>query len=88
MHASRRRLLEAMVGYCHATGCLRRYILNYFGEDAAPAAPGQAPSVRRAYIAFGEAAPNDGTAPTGGASASVAGCNNCSIARERSTPWT
>ncbi len=78
VRASRRRLLEAMVGYCHTTGCLRRYILNYFGEDAAPAAPGQAPSAREAYIAFGEAAPGDGTAPTGGASASVAGCNNCS----------
>ncbi|MVM54354.1 RecQ family ATP-dependent DNA helicase [Gordonibacter urolithinfaciens] len=78
VRASRRRLLEAMVGYCHTTGCLRRYILNYFGEDAAPAAPGQAPSVREAYIAFGEAAPTDGTAPTGGASAPVAGCNNCS----------
>ncbi len=33
--AAQRRMLEAMVGYCHTTGCLRRYILNYFG-DATP----------------------------------------------------
>ena len=36
VRASRRRLLEAMVGYCHTTGCLRRYILNYFGEQQVP----------------------------------------------------
>ncbi|RDB63228.1 ATP-dependent DNA helicase RecQ [Gordonibacter sp. 28C] len=34
VRSSRRRLLEAMVGYCHTTGCLRRYILDYFGEQA------------------------------------------------------
>ena len=34
VRASRRRLLEAMVGYCHTTGCLRRYILEYFGEQS------------------------------------------------------
>ncbi len=34
VRASRRRLLEAMVGYCHTTGCLRRYILDYFGEQS------------------------------------------------------
>ena len=33
VRSSRRRLLEAMVGYCHTTGCLRRYILDYFGES-------------------------------------------------------
>lgn len=33
VRASRRRLLEAMTGYCHTTGCLRRYILDYFGEQ-------------------------------------------------------
>ena len=30
--ASRRRMLESMVGYCYTTGCLRAYILRYFGE--------------------------------------------------------
>ena len=34
VRASRRRLLAAMTGYCHTTGCLRRYILDYFGEEA------------------------------------------------------
>lgn len=37
VRASRRRLLDAMTGYCHTTGCLRHYILDYFGE-AAPSA--------------------------------------------------
>ena len=30
--ASRRRMLESMVGYCYTTGCLRAYVLRYFGE--------------------------------------------------------
>ena len=34
VRASRRRMLESMVGYCYTTGCLRSYILRYFGEDA------------------------------------------------------
>lgn len=34
VRSSRRRLLSAMSGYCHTTGCLRRYILDYFGEKA------------------------------------------------------
>ena len=34
VRASRRRMLESMVGYCYTTGCLRAYILHYFGEDA------------------------------------------------------
>ncbi|EQI15282.1 UNVERIFIED_ORG: ATP-dependent DNA helicase, RecQ family protein [Clostridioides difficile F501] len=34
VRASRRRLLAAMTGYCHTTGCLRRYILDYFGEQS------------------------------------------------------
>ncbi len=33
--AAQRRMLEAMVGYCHTTGCLRAYILSYFGDTAA-----------------------------------------------------
>ncbi len=28
-----RQLLAAMVGYCHASGCLRRYLLRYFGAE-------------------------------------------------------
>lgn len=38
VRASRRRLLEAMTGYCHTTGCLRHYILDYFGEHSVPSA--------------------------------------------------
>ena len=34
VRASRRRLLEAMCGYCHTTDCLRAYILRYFGEQS------------------------------------------------------
>ncbi len=34
VRASRRRLLEAMCGYCLTTDCLRSYILNYFAEGA------------------------------------------------------
>ena len=33
VRAGRRRMLEAMVGYCYTTDCLRRYLLRYFGED-------------------------------------------------------
>ena len=35
VRASRRRMLESMVGYCYTTGCLRAYLLRYFGEDVA-----------------------------------------------------
>lgn len=37
VRAGQRRLLEAMIGYCHTTGCLRRYILEYFGDAQAAA---------------------------------------------------
>mgnify|MGYP004726205857 FL=1 len=44
VRASRRRMLESMVGYCYTTGCLRAYILRYFGEgghdEALPAQGG------------------------------------------------
>ena len=33
VRASRRRTLESMVGYCYTTGCLRAYILRYFGRE-------------------------------------------------------
>ena len=48
VRASRRRMLESMVGYCYTTGCLRAYILRYFGEgghDEALPAQGGAPEV-------------------------------------------
>ncbi|MGI6308002.1 MAG: RQC domain-containing protein [Dethiobacteria bacterium] len=33
--------LQTIVDYCHTTRCLRRYILEYFGEDDAPAQCGR-----------------------------------------------
>lgn len=38
VRAGRRRMLEAMVGYCYTTDCLRSYILRYFGEEVAEGA--------------------------------------------------
>ena len=36
--ASKRRLLDAMVGYCRTTDCLHAYMTRYFGETAGAAA--------------------------------------------------
>lgn len=33
VRAAQRRMLEAMAGYCRTTGCLRRHILLYFGDE-------------------------------------------------------
>lgn len=38
--ASRRRMLAAMEGYCLTCGCLREYMLRYFGDEAAAGVPG------------------------------------------------
>ncbi len=43
VRAGQRRMLEAMVGYCHTTGCLRRCILKYFGDEGETSSP-SAPS--------------------------------------------
>lgn len=32
--ANEYKKLQTMIDYCHTTGCLRQYILQYFGEDA------------------------------------------------------
>ena len=34
---NRYRLLSQMEGYCNTTGCLREYMLRYFGDEAAAA---------------------------------------------------
>lgn len=39
VRSTHRRLLEAMCGYCLTTGCLREYILHYFGEEGSVGAP-------------------------------------------------
>ena len=38
IRASKRRLLDAMVGYCRTTDCLHAYMTRYFGETAGAAA--------------------------------------------------
>lgn len=38
VRASKRRLLDAMVGYCRTTDCLHAYMTRYFGETAGVAA--------------------------------------------------
>ena len=38
VRASKRRLLDAMVGYCRSTDCLHAYMTRYFGETAGAAA--------------------------------------------------
>ena len=38
VRASKRRLLDAMVGYCRTTDCLHAYMTRYFGESAGAAA--------------------------------------------------
>ena len=38
VRASKRRLLDAMVGYCRTTDCLHAYMTRYFGETAVAAA--------------------------------------------------
>lgn len=38
VRASKRRLLDAMVGYCRTTDCLHAYMIRYFGETAGAAA--------------------------------------------------
>lgn len=69
VRASRRRMLESMVGYCYTTGCLRSYILRYFGENVR----GEAFPSRKGAI---EVVPRDGYAacasdPRGGGSGSA-----------------
>lgn len=60
---NRYRLLAQMEGYCQTTGCLREYILRYFGDEASLGA-----------VAGGGLVPGG----DGGAGAATAGCGNCS----------
>lgn len=82
---NRYRLLQAMEGYCETTGCLRSYILRYFGDEGALGveAPGGAVAdaagtagadgVGGVVSTAGEAAPS--ATP---AAPHPAGCGNCS----------
>ena len=60
---NRYRLLSQMEGYCQTTGCLREYILRYFGDEGALGADA------------GEGA--DTPATPSAPAASVHGCGNC-----------
>lgn len=51
--AARRRMLAAMEGYCLTCGCLRRYMLDYFGDD------GSGGEAAGGEIAVGATAPGD-----------------------------
>ena len=42
--AARRRMLAAMEGYCLTCGCLRQYMLHYFGDEGAQASGAGLPS--------------------------------------------
>ncbi len=44
---NRYRLLSAMEGYCETTGCLRSYILRYFGDEGALGIDGSAEEASR-----------------------------------------
>nr|WP_253904666.1 RecQ family ATP-dependent DNA helicase [Adlercreutzia sp. ZJ473] len=68
VRATRRRMLEAMVGYCYTTSCLREYILRYFGEKepAEAGAEGEARAGVAASAAGGEGEARADAAATGG----------------------
>lgn len=68
---NRFRLLSAMEGYCQTAGCLRGYILRYFGDEASLGSGHRT-----------ECAQDKDTCSVGGAShaegACATGCGNCS----------
>lgn len=67
VRAGRRRMLEAMVGYCYTTDCLRRYLLRYFGED------GEGGEGEEGLALVDHAGGGAGTAMEAGAAAAAAG---------------
>ena len=87
VHAAQYRMLEAMVGYCHTTNCLRAYILSYFGDETPIAAASSAVSKDadgHGDAAFGEGSiaaegrEREGAADADVRPASPRGCGNCS----------
>ncbi len=65
VRASRRRLLEAMCGYCLTTGCLRRYILDYFGDQQVPPACQPAEQAGAAEVSGTESCGSKPSSPAG-----------------------
>ena len=82
VRASQRRLLGAMSGYCHTTGCLRRYILSYFG-DATDGVAGVGPAASAAgAAAAGPAAGAAGvTDPSGARGVDLPASSSASLTR-------
>lgn len=62
--AARRRMLAAMEGYCLTCGCLRQYMLHYFGDDGSDAS----------VAASGSVSGRQGTVE---AKAKCGNCSNC-----------
>ncbi|WP_370457965.1 RecQ family ATP-dependent DNA helicase [Adlercreutzia sp. ZJ176] len=77
VRATRRRMLEVMVGYCYTTSCLREYILRYFGEKEPAEAGGEGEASELALA--GEAAASEAAAgnPAAVASRFCGNCSNC-----------
>lgn len=71
---NRYRLLGQMEGYCQTTGCLREYMLRYFGDEGGLSAMGRPGSAKRFA---GEDAAGSPIAASEG-SQTVCGCSNCS----------
>lgn len=70
--SAQRRMLDGMVGYCRTTGCLRRYILDYFGEDSHDVrVEGEGGAVSDGFH-------GEGGAASAASAASADGCGNCS----------
>lgn len=79
--AARRRMLSAMEGYCLTCGCLRQYMLHYFGDDdmAAANADGsvglESNSGQQGTGAF--AGDENAAAAQGKAEVNCGNCSNC-----------
>ena len=67
VRAAKRRLLDAMAGYCRTADCLHTYITRYFGETAAESSA----------TATGVAGASDVVGATGSHGMCKGGCANC-----------
>ena len=63
--AARRRMLAAMEGYCLTCGCLRQYMLHYFGDEGVSAPQASARACDSGALQGGSAAAKDAGAASG-----------------------
>lgn len=85
--SAQRRMLDGMVGYCRTTGCLRRYILDYFGEDSRNEGVGEhdegsgvhdeGSGVRAATGRTHASGRNEDAAASASSAESCGNCSNC-----------